>query len=140
MINPSTPTTAVIDTSVPAPHPPSTAPRSKPLTNPWRGNLTKPIVTPNTLHELHIQLLKSKVPARPLMAYHERYCHSIDDPVPPASPKCRDSADQIFIDLATHCQADYLITKDTDLLDLNDQAKFQIIDDFQLVEEFPRAC
>ena len=102
------------------------------------GNLTKPIVTPDTLRELRIQLLKNKAPADLLWRIYERYCHRIDDPVPTASPKCRDSADQIFIDLATHCQADYLITKDTDLLDLNGQAKFQIIDDFQLVEEFPR--
>lgn len=38
---------------------------------------------------------------------------------PDALPKCRDADDQKFLELAQACRADYLITKDLLLLELN---------------------
>lgn len=47
------------------------------------------------------------------------------------TPRCRDPKDQMFIDLAVAGQADFLITKDDDLLSMNAETAFEILEDFR---------
>ncbi len=56
------------------------------------------------------------------------YCERVEilDP-PPETPICRDPNDQPFLILAYHAAADYLVTKDPDLLALSDETEIPII-------------
>ena len=56
------------------------------------------------------------------------YCErvAIPDP-PPETPTCRDPTDQKFLILAYQAAADYLVTKDPDLLALNEESEIPII-------------
>lgn len=56
------------------------------------------------------------------------YCERIvvPDP-PPETPICRDPNDQPFLILAYHAAADYLVTKDPDLLALKDESEIPIV-------------
>ncbi len=56
------------------------------------------------------------------------YCEriAIPDP-PPETPVCRDPSDQKFLILAYQAAADYLVTKDPDLLALKDESAIPII-------------
>ncbi len=104
----------------------------------WQQNAIKPLATPETLRELRLELLKqsastdhyqaTKFTDRTLRLY-EPYCQLIIEQLPSALPECRDPNDQIFINLAVHSKAAYLITRDRDLLILNGQTPFPIIPD-----------
>ncbi len=49
------------------------------------------------------------------------YCEAVRIPIPPpATPKCRDPADQSFLELAIAGKADALVSGDADLLALGD--------------------
>ena len=50
----------------------------------------------------------------------------VPDP-PPETPICRDPNDQPFLILAYHAAADYLVTKDPDLLALKDESEIPIV-------------
>lgn len=56
------------------------------------------------------------------------YCERIvvPDP-PPETPTCRDPNDQPFLTLAYHATADYLVTRDPDLLALKDESEIPIV-------------
>ncbi len=61
------------------------------------------------------------------------YCERIAVPhPPPETPICRDPDDQSFLILAYHAAADYLVTKDPDLLALSDETEIPIITPSQL--------
>jgi predicted nucleic acid-binding protein len=53
------------------------------------------------------------------------------------APRCRDPADQIFVDLATQGRTDILVTGDEDLLLLNSQTTFSIEKPAQYQRRFP---
>ena len=107
----------------------------------WQQNAIKPFATPETLRELRLELLKqsastdhyqaTKFTDRTLRLY-EPYCQIIEQ-LPSALPECRDPNDQIFINLAVHSKAAYLITRDRDLLILNGQTPFPIIPDARFI-------
>ena len=61
-------------------------------------------------------------------AAYLNYCErvAIPDP-PPETPLCRDPDDQMFLALAYQAAADYLVTKDPDLLALKDESEIPII-------------
>lgn len=108
----------------------------------WQQNAIKPFATPETLRELRLELLKqsastdhyqaTKFTDRTLRLY-EPYCRLIIERLPSALPECRDPNDQIFINLAVHSKAAYLITRDRDLLILNGQTTFPIITDTSFI-------
>ena len=56
------------------------------------------------------------------------YCEriAVPDP-PPETPTCRDPNDQPFLILAYHATADYLVTRDPDLLALKDESEIPIV-------------
>ena len=69
------------------------------------------------------------------------YCERvvIPDP-PPETPTCRDPNDQMFLILAYQATADYLVTKDPDLLALKDESEIPIITPSELsviVRQYP---
>ena len=108
----------------------------------WQQNAIKPFATPETLRELRLELLKqsastdhyqaTKFTDRTLRLY-EPYCQLIIEQLPSALPECRDPNDQIFINLAVHSKAAYLITRDRDLRVLNGQTPFPIIPDARFI-------
>lgn len=56
------------------------------------------------------------------------YCEKVDVPDPlPETPQCRDPNDQMFLILAYQGAADYLVTKDPDLLALSEESEIPII-------------
>ena len=56
------------------------------------------------------------------------YCERIAVPFPPPeTPICRNPNDQPFLILAYQAAADYLVTKDPDLLALSDETEIPII-------------
>ena len=111
----------------------------------WQQNAIKPFATPETLRELRLELLKQSLSTdhyqatrftdRTLRLY-EPYCQLIIEQLPSALPECRDPNDQIFINLAVHSKAAYLITRDRDLLILNGQTPFPIIPDTRFIATF----
>ena len=113
----------------------------------WQQNVIKPSATPETLQELRRELLKHSPStdhyqatkfAHQTTRLYEPYCQLIIERLPPALPECRDPKDQIFINLAFHTQAHYLITRDSDLLVLNGQTPFPIITDTRFIEILPQ--
>ena len=56
------------------------------------------------------------------------YCVEVEIPdPPPETPVCRDPNDQPFLILAYCASADYIVTKDPDLLALRDETEIPII-------------
>lgn len=114
-------------------------PYQKQLTKLWREKTIEPFATRETLRELSVQLNKtSPAMARQILRVYEPYCQLVNETIPPADLKCRDSKDQPFIDLAEHVQARYLITRDRDLLEVNAKPDFIIISDTRLVRLLSR--
>jgi putative PIN family toxin of toxin-antitoxin system len=63
------------------------------------------------------------------------YAETVDQPLPaPEAPRCRDSEDQVFVDLLGATGADALVTGDCDLLALAAQCDLPILTPVQLRE------
>jgi len=79
-----------------------------------------------TLHNHRFRIPEDQITdtAAAYLDYCERM--AIPDP-PPETPTCRDPSDQMFLVLAYQAAADYLVTKDPDLLALNDESEIPII-------------
>ena len=56
-------------------------------------------------------------------------CEFIQPSIVEDAPQCRDSTDQMFIDLAIVGRADYLIARDPDLLAMDGETTFRIVHD-----------
>ena len=99
----------------------------------WQEGRIKPLTSSatrdeliGTLRRLRFGLDEQEVGA--LSALYLSYCEEvpITDP-PPETPECRDTSDQPFIILAYVAQADYIVTRDPDLLALRDESRVPII-------------
>ena len=79
-----------------------------------------------TLYSPRFEIDEDQIPN--IAAAYFDYCERIvvPDP-PPETPICRDPNDQPFLILAYHAAADYLVTKDPDLLALSDESEIPII-------------
>lgn len=63
-----------------------------------------------------------------LSSIYLNYCDEVqimDTPL--GIPECRDASDQPFLVLAYVAHADYIVTRDTDLLALKDESKVPIV-------------
>ena len=79
-----------------------------------------------TLHSPRFGIEADQIPD--FAATYFDYCERIIVPYPPPeTPICRDPNDQPFLILAYHAAADYLVTKDPDLLALKDESEISII-------------
>ena len=68
------------------------------------------------------------------------YCERVEmGGAPPDTPRCRDPKDQPFIILAYQEQADFLVTKDEDILDLVDLSEITITTPAELRAEIDRS-
>ena len=140
------PQPVVIDTSslIPAFRSPL-AHRTK-LLDLWTTQAIRPFITPNTLEELRRQLLAHSPSTDHYQAtrfvdqaikLYRPFCQLVRETIPRSEPICRDSSDQKFIDLTAYVHAQYLITRDDDLLALNPHTTFDIIRDDQFIVKFP---
>lgn len=99
----------------------------------WEQQIIAPLTGYDTEAEL-IQTLRNRrfrIPEDQIIdtaAAYLDYCERIAIPDPPPEvPTCRDPNDQMFLILAYQAVADYLVTKDPDLLALKDESAIPII-------------
>ncbi len=79
-----------------------------------------------TLHNRRLGISEDQI--TDTAAAYLDYCEKVDIPdPPPETPQCRDPSDQMFLILAYQAAADYLITKDPDLLALSEESEIPII-------------
>ncbi len=100
------------------------------LRNHWSASVCVPLASRATIAEVTRVLAypKFRLPAEDrveLLGDYLPYCEVIE--VADHCPQvCRDSGDQIFLDLAYSGEADVLVTGDSDLLALGDRTRFGI--------------
>ena len=79
-----------------------------------------------TLHNRRLGISEDRI--TDTAAAYLDYCEKVEIPdPPPETPTCRDPNDQIFLILAYQATADYLVTKDPDLLALTEESEIPII-------------
>ncbi len=107
----------------------------------WRNGQIIPLISSDRVSELIETLRKPHFEAgeEQAVAIYFRYCVEVEIPnPPPETPICRDPNDQPFLILAYHAAADYLVTKDPDLLALRDESEIPIITPAELSVIMPR--
>ena len=99
----------------------------------WQEGRVKPLTSAATRDELIITLSNPRFGLNAgmvtaLSGIYLRYCEEvwISDP-PPDTPECRDASDQPFVILAYVAEADYIVTRDPDLLALTDESGVPIV-------------
>ena len=106
----------------------------------WQSGAIKPLVSDETMAELRAQIMERSPTPKPLQAqrfvtkslrHYIPWCEHLALQDNSNTPRCRDPKDQMFIDLAVAGQADFLITKDDDLLSMNAETAFEILEDFR---------
>jgi len=91
----------------------------------WQNHLLQPLISQATAAELIRALAYPKfkltsAEQEELLADYLPYCKTVRIPTPPpATPKCRDTHDVPFLELALVGKADVLVTGDKDLLSLD---------------------
>lgn len=116
--------------------------RLVPLRLAWQAQRVLPLVSRATAAELIRTLAypKFKLAAHEqeeLLADYLPYCKTVRIPaVPPATPRCRDAFDVIFLELALAGKADALVTGDKDLLSLAGQMACPILSAEQFFRSF----
>ena len=84
-----------------------------------------PLVNTETLTELRVEILAHSPTPKPTQARrfveqtmrrYEPWCEVLPVTALPDIPKCRDTKDRKFVDLAVHGKAQLLIARDPDLL------------------------
>ena len=104
----------------------------------WQSGRIKPLVSDETMAELRGKIVERSPTSKPLQAqrflrktlrYYVPWCDRIELQDNVGAPQCRDPNDQMFIDLAITGQADFLITRDDDLLSMNLNGSFEILND-----------
>ena len=119
----------------------------KPLRLAWQSGLVMPIISKETRAELLRVLAYEKFKlteadiARVLALYlPHAQVHAVDLVADTRNhiPVCRDTRDQIFLDLTQSAKADYLITGDQDLLVLADTPKlsFRILKPIEFLTQY----
>ena len=79
-----------------------------------------------TLRNRRFGLEPGQIPA--VTAVYLDYCERVAiSEWPPETPVCRDPADQPFLSLAYQAKADFLVTRDDDLLVLKDDSDIPIV-------------
>jgi putative PIN family toxin of toxin-antitoxin system len=92
-----------------------------------------PLASADTARELMTVLAYPKFDLSPaerngVLEDYLPYCEIVDIPrPPPKTPRCRDPADAMFLQLALAGQADTLVTGDADLLSLANQFAIAIV-------------
>lgn len=106
----------------------------------WQSHGIIPIVNSETIEELRLQILEASPTAKELQARRfinktlsrlEPWWIVVPLAVVSDAPQCRDTSDQMFIDLAIAGEADILLTRDHDLLTMDPGPTFRILDDRQ---------
>ena len=132
------PLRVVIDTSAALPILIGTGVDSHWLVLLWQSNSIIPLVNSETVAELKEQIIDKSPTAKELQALrflnktmgrYEPWCEAVPLTVVPDAPQCRDVNDQMFIDLAIAGGADILFSRDPDLLDMDPDPRFRILDD-----------
>lgn len=130
--------TVVIDTSVLTVLLHNDDPTAEPLAQRWRQGRIRPLSTPKAEDHLGYALLHYSPSPRAYPAYqflnkrlaiYQRYRRLFTRIPPDCPPKSSSPRNQQFINLAEYTAADYLITRDNDLLVLNSQTPFLILTD-----------
>lgn len=96
----------------------------------WRDRRIIPLISADTRSELIEILQRPEFDADEERAaeLYLNYCIELEIPdPPPETPTCRDPNDQMFLILAYQATADYLVTKDPDLLALTEESEIPII-------------
>ena len=103
----------------------------------WDEGRAIPLVNNKTTQEIQIKLYEWSPTPKPLQAQqfvrkcmrpYERNWEIVPLAETADNPKCRDTNDQMFIDIAYAGHADFLIAGDSDLLTMDGQTPFRIID------------
>lgn len=102
-----------------------------------RGAWEQQIIVPLTSYDTEVELIRTLRNRRfglaaaqitDAAAAYLDHCERIPIPdPPPETPICRDPSDQMFLVLAYQAAADYLVTKDPDLLALKGESKIPIV-------------
>lgn len=99
----------------------------------WEQQRITPLVSNDTEAEL-IRTLRNRrfgIPENQIAdtaAAYLDYCERVSIPnPPPETPICRDPNDQSFLILAYQAAADFLVTKDPDLLALREESEIPIV-------------
>lgn len=99
----------------------------------WEQRVFIPLISNDTESEF-IRTLRNRrfgieadqIPAA--TAIYLDYCERVEIPEPlPETPVCRDPDDQAFLVLAYQAKADYLVTRDGDLLALREESEIPIV-------------
>jgi putative PIN family toxin of toxin-antitoxin system len=107
--------------------------RLAPVRLAWQANTFTPLVSAATTEELirvlsYAKFKLSSADRDELLADYLPYCTTVTIPgKAPKIPSCRDPGDLPFLHLAAHAKADFLVTGDTDLLDIRDKTRFAIV-------------
>lgn len=136
-VPPAEPVRVVVDTNVVLPALTGNMPERNWLRELWMTGRIITLVNEETLAELREKIFERSPSPREYQAdlfvrktmrpYQQRW-ESI--PVKAVqSPICRDPRDQKFIDLALVGNADYLVTRDRDLTDMDEGLPFQVVND-----------
>lgn len=113
----------------------------------WQSRQVTPLISDETITELRAKILERSPTPKPLQAqrfvtrslrYYIPWCDRVALQVNVNAPQCRDPRDQMFIDLAIAGEAEYLITRDGDLLSMRSVTSFSILDDteFRAIASF----
>ena len=104
----------------------------------WQNRHITLLASQETLDELEAKLREKSPTAReyPARRFVERalrqytpWCEIIQSADNTDNPKCNDPTDQKFIDVACTGSADYLVTKDHALLEMDTETGFAILSD-----------
>ena len=130
----------VIDNNVIIPPLTYESPETNWLVSLWQSGRIKPLVNDETIAELEAQILERSPTAklfqaqryvRKALRHYVPWCERAPLQDLPDAPHCRDSNDQMFIDLAIIGEADFLISRDDDLLSMNRLTSFCILNEAQ---------
>lgn len=104
----------------------------------WQSNRIIPLINSETVEELKAKIIESSPTAKELQARrfliktmnrYEPWCVTVPLTEVTDAPQCRDSTDQMFIDLAIAGRAGILFSRDPDLLTMNPNSLFRVLDD-----------
>ena len=104
----------------------------------WQSNLIIPLINSETVEELKAKIIESSPTAKELQARrfliktmnrYEPWCVTVPLTEVADAPQCRDATDQMFIDLAIAGGASILFSRDPDLLTMNPNPHFRVLDD-----------
>ncbi len=135
---PQEPPRVVIDTSTTLPILTGAGVDDHWLVNLWQSGRIIPLANNETIAELREKVLEHSPYAKDNQARlfvnktldrYEPMCEFVQPAIVEGTPQCRDSTDQMFIDLAVAGQADYLIARDPDLLVMDGETAFRIVHD-----------